>query len=309
MTLQANWFQTNVSPLVNARDERRRFRALTPVGGVVQPGDLAVTPVGAGTTLAVNVAACVQGGGVVVPGQDTHQGSYFVYNDSAVQLPIAAADPANPRIDTVVVHIYDDEFVPGEGYSVALEVIRGIPAGAPVAPNLPRDCLALADVRVNVAQTGVVAGNITDRRRSTLLQQPRGIIVSGPNVVGEQPNVNLTLNTVIAGPASWLAANTITLPVGADGLYLIQLSIIYRSDAVVGVSANLRNAAGADLMVISISHSASTWNPQYHASQIKPCVAGEQFRVQSTGNAPAAPGYMGVSRLSLVRIGDSLAAV
>jgi hypothetical protein len=178
MTLKGNYFQTNVSPLVDARDERRRVRAALSAnittGGVYQPGDFAVAQVGAGTTMQVQIGACTQGGGAVVLGQDTHQGAYFAYSDAIVTLPIAAADPTNPRIDVVILRIYDDEITPGTGFSTALEIVRGTPAASPAVPALPRDCIALAQVRVNVGQTGITTAAITDVRRSALTK-PWGV--------------------------------------------------------------------------------------------------------------------------------------
>jgi hypothetical protein len=250
------------------------------------------------------------GGGAIIGGQDTHQGNYFAYNDTAIQLPVGAADPTNPRIDTVVVRIYDDEVAPGAGFAVNAEVIKGTPAAAPVAPALPRDCLALADVRVNVGQTGVVAGNITDRRANIDGRVPRGIIAYG---TAGQPAANAVMNlsTVVSGAASWLAANTVTLPVGAGGLYLIQFAIQYRSSAIVGIRAEVTNAAGvayAPGMVLGISHNPSTWDPTvYVGTWIRQCADGEAFQVRNRGNAETAPDYHMVARYSMVRLGDALA--
>lgn len=310
MTLKANWFQTNVSPLVDARDERRLLRALRPTGGVVQPGDLAVTAVGAGTTLNVSVAACSQGGGAIIPGLDINQGAYFAYNDAALQVPVAVADPTNPRIDTVILRIYDDEVVPGTGFAVAVEMVRGAPNANPIAPVLPRDCLPLADVRVNANATGIGAGNITDRRANIDGRSPRGIIASG---TAGQPAANAVMNlsTVVGGPAAWLAANTVTLPVGAGGLYLIQLAFNFRSSAIVGIRAEVSNAAGVAYnppMVLSISTNPSTWDPVvHHAAWIRQCPDGDTFRVYNRGNAEVAPDYHQVGRFSLLRVGDALA--
>jgi hypothetical protein len=211
MTLKGNYFQTSVSPLVDARDERRRVRAALSsnisTGGVYQPGDFAVAQVGAGTTLQVQIAACAQGGGAVVLGQDTHQGAYFGYSDALVTLPLAAADPTNPRIDVVILRIYDDEVTPGSGFSIALEVVRGTPAASPAVPALPRDCVALAQVRVNVGQTGITTAAITDMRRSALTKPwavPWGVI---GYTIGTADTVAFT--TIIDAPGHAVAFTAI----------------------------------------------------------------------------------------------------
>lgn len=136
---------------------------------------------------------------------------------------------------------------------------------------------------------------------------PKGIIVSGAQ--NNQPAVNalLNLSVVQSGPASWLAGNTITLPVGSAGLYLITLDMVYRSDGVVGIQYDIANSAGVShnpFMSIAISHNPSTWNPRYQGAWLRQCTDGMSFQVRSRGNAPASPGYCTVNQLSLVRLGD-----
>lgn len=72
---------------------------------------------------------------------------------------------AQPRIDLVVLQVYDDD-VDGSGQTVALvEVEQGTPAASPVAPAVPSGAVALAQVSVAAGlSSGITAGMITDRR-------------------------------------------------------------------------------------------------------------------------------------------------
>jgi hypothetical protein len=137
---------------------------------------------------------------------------------------------------------------------------------------------------------------------------PRGVIVAGPGNTAPAVNALLTLNQVLNGPASWLAANTITLPAGAGGLYAINLQITYASPTTAAVGMDLRNAAAVSygLQVAGMvypGNPTSYLNGAWH----RVCADGETFRVYNAGNAVAG-GNVIVSRLSLIRIGDALAA-
>jgi len=138
---------------------------------------------------------------------------------------------------------------------------------------------------------------------------PPGIIATGTSVPTPALNALLNLSTVLAGPASWLAANTITLPAGADGLYLIQLDLSYRSDAVAGIYWEIANGSGvayAPDMRCNIAHTISTIAARYQSSWLRQCVAGEGFQVRYRGNALAGSNFMQAVRLSLLKICDAL---
>jgi hypothetical protein len=137
-----------------------------------------------------------------------------------------------------------------------------------------------------------------------------GIICQGNQ--NNQPAVNsiLNLSTVIRGPASWLAANTITLPPGGDGLYLVNIDAQYRSDNVVGIKWEVCNSAGVGYtpaFITGISHTISSWDCRIQSSWVRQCVAGDTFQVRTRGNAMQSPGYIIVQRFSIVRLGLSLA--
>jgi hypothetical protein len=180
----------------------------------------------------------------------------------------------------------------------------------PFASTVERDTAIPAPTLGMVCYIAAAGGlQVYDGTAWRALGQPRGIIASGANVPTPALNALLNLSNVLAGPPSWLAANTITLPAGADGLYLIQLDVTYRSDAVAGIYWEIANGAGAAYapdMRCNIAHTVSTIAARYQSSWLRQCAAGEGFQVRYRGNAQAGANFMQVMRLSLVRLGDAL---
>lgn len=134
------------------------LRLMGTADGVVTPAALLVS---AGAGRSVDVAL----GEVFVNGTQNQllQGCYHVINDATVNVPLAVADPANPRDDLIIARVYDQEY--GDGTSAgAIEVVTGVPAVAPAEPAVPANSFVLGKVRVGAGVVSIVAGNITDRR-------------------------------------------------------------------------------------------------------------------------------------------------
>jgi hypothetical protein len=132
-------------------------------------GALEVT---AGSGLTVDVAAGV----AFVQGDDeTDQGLYRVFNDAAVNsagfsAPIPTADATDPRVDRIVLRVYDDYVDASGNYSAVLAVLPGTPtAGANLtnldgAATVPNTTLHLADVLVGAGATTLTSAEISDVR-------------------------------------------------------------------------------------------------------------------------------------------------
>lgn len=77
-------------------------------------------------------------------------------------LPIAGADPANPRIDIVVIEMDGGSTPNATGSNVGtLNVISGSPAANPVAPTAPANSTVIAEVFVAAGTTAITSGNIS----------------------------------------------------------------------------------------------------------------------------------------------------
>ncbi|MGK5631226.1 hypothetical protein [Streptomyces sp. URMC 123] len=114
----------------------------------------------------------------VAPGRAVVQstevaGAYPVVSTQVESITFADGDAANPRIDLVVLRVYDQAHDTSNRTEAVIEVIKGTPAAAPVAPAVPSGALALAEVTV---PTGASAGKgglnwgsaVRDRRRATV---------------------------------------------------------------------------------------------------------------------------------------------
>ncbi|MBX9423501.1 MULTISPECIES: hypothetical protein [Streptomyces] len=114
------------------------------------------------------MSATVYAGRAVVQGPNA-QGAYPVTLDADTVLTFGDGDPLNPRVDLVVLRVYDDEFDNSTRSEAALEVIKGEPKAVPTAPAAPALSLPLFSVRVEKqtsAGTGGIAwaGAVTDLR-------------------------------------------------------------------------------------------------------------------------------------------------
>ena len=117
---------------------------------------LAVSATGSGMT--VNVAT----GKAWIKGQ-------YVESDAVAALSIDAADPANPRIDRVILR--NTFSAPGASGSIALAVLKGTAAGSPTAPALTQSAamweISLAQVLIDAGAVVVAANKVTDERTLT----------------------------------------------------------------------------------------------------------------------------------------------
>jgi hypothetical protein len=158
MTLRTppSWEQNASHP---AENDRLTTQALWATTGIINDASLAVTqnsPVG----MSVRVAS---GWAAIVGTTQALMGTYVAYNDATVVLTITTANPSNPRIDLICATI-NDSYYSGIDDNVVFQVIAGTPASSPVAPSLPANSIALAQVSVPAAATSITNANIGDLR-------------------------------------------------------------------------------------------------------------------------------------------------
>lgn len=294
------WLQAGTYP---AQLDRALIDALWSVPGILTAGDLLVSPRAAGANMSVDVAA----GRAVVTGSDApNQGKYLARSLAAVNLVVGAAPGAGTsRIDRVVLHVYDSAIVGGTADVAALEIVAGTAAASPVAPAIPPSSILLAELTIPAGLASITAPNIADRRAGgSALAYPRGIIASGPLVANAANNSVIPLNTVIAGAPGWLAANTITIPPGAGGLYAIAIDMSLGTLA--SMNAEIRDGANASLgMSLVVQPGAGVLTNRANGYWLRQCADGATFRAFWVQNAN--PQSLQVTRFSLVRVGDALA--
>lgn len=142
-------------------EDLRRLTTALMSDGVAEASALAVSEKSGTPNMSVDVAA---GAAFVLGTNQTYQGTYFVENRATVNKTISAAHPTNGRIDLVVARVRENLYDSGGVDAWDIYVVTGTPAGSPVAPAVPDNCLALAEVSVPAADTAIGNAQITDRR-------------------------------------------------------------------------------------------------------------------------------------------------
>ncbi|MEU2242844.1 hypothetical protein ABZ572_25920 [Streptomyces sp. NPDC018338] len=119
------------------------------------------------------MTATVYAGRAVVQGPAA-QGAYPVALDQDTVVTFADGDPLNARIDLVVLRVYDDQYDSSKRSEAAIEIIKGTPSAAPVAPAAPPVSLPLFSVKVvagaSAGSNGILwsgTGIVTDLRVTT----------------------------------------------------------------------------------------------------------------------------------------------
>lgn len=135
--------------------------------GVVGSGSFAVTQRGAGADKSVDVAA---GAGWVQGDDDaTAQPIYRARSAATVNLAVAANTSGQPRVDRVVLRIYDATFA-GSTSKAALEILQGTPTGGATKENatgaatIPNGAIELARLGLASGYATVTTADILDTR-------------------------------------------------------------------------------------------------------------------------------------------------
>jgi hypothetical protein len=146
------WLQQGSYP---ASVDRRLIGALWPSPA---SSGLAVT-VASGMT--VNIAP----GQVAVPSSN-NTGTMLCSSDAVEQPPALSAAPASPnnRIDLIICQVRGNDLDAGANNDFLFTTVTGVAATTPVAPAVPANAVALAQIYVPGNSASIVAGNITDRR-------------------------------------------------------------------------------------------------------------------------------------------------
>jgi len=165
-----------------------------------------------GSNMQVLVGSGTAGDRAAIQGDVAGQGVYIVEHDNATQaLVVAASDPSNPRIDRVILRVYDDdEDSSGNSYA-DVEVLPGTPAGSPSAPAVPDSAISLATIEVGAGVSAVTDADITDTRSEAQIRQAALMdslpVLRGRNYVGGVQNWSTTEGTIatvnLTIPTDW----------------------------------------------------------------------------------------------------------
>lgn len=178
-----------------AKQDRQVFESIFDGEGVMGTGDL--KPATSGTlTMTVAAGECTVRGDT-----NADQGLYHCRNDASVTKTHAAHHATLPRVDQVVMHVYDTTEAGGVSNLADLEILQGGAAGGATLDNrtgvasLPASALLIADVLVPAT-----AGAITLRdRRAYAVKGPIPQVKTVVDMVSFEPNAQLPLTSAASG--------------------------------------------------------------------------------------------------------------
>lgn len=200
--------------------------------------------------LSVNVGA---GGAWIAGTESATQAGYHVYNDSTENLPLAAADPTDPRIDLVVLAVEDSAYS-GTTDTATLTVVTGTPDPSPTAPAPPDNALPLAAIAVGAGATSITNTNITD------LRTVRRHLVYPWGFVTEASPANFTFTTTTGSSA------TFTWREFPDRRYRVTVTAEYQNGTATGTVATLSVTTSTNT---TISGTLLRWTPDASARQYR----------------------------------------
>lgn len=144
--------------------------------GLARWGDFAITPTGVSGQVSIS-----RGGAFLLGPETALQGSYYAFSEAAATQLFAAAS-GNPRIDSLLLRVADDQYgsIPVGAPQAYFDVVQGVASGSPSArPDsdfnlggsfyVPGAWFRLADVRRNLGDTTIPAGQITSNLRMARL--------------------------------------------------------------------------------------------------------------------------------------------
>ncbi|MEU6881996.1 hypothetical protein [Streptomyces sp. NPDC046712] len=139
------------------------------------------------------MTATVYAGKAVVQGGNS-DGAYPVALDQDMTITFGDGDPLNPRIDLVVLRVYDNDADLQGKYDAVVEIVKGEAKAVPVAPGAPARSLVLFSVKVKAgasAGTGGIewttSGTVTDLRTTTVAAGGILPVYNNAGVAGSYP--------------------------------------------------------------------------------------------------------------------------
>lgn len=207
-------------------------------------------------------------------------GCYIATSDAPVNVTIPAANGSNPRLDLIVLHVYDNEAgdaapttsltlpgsagtTPVQTYTGVLEVLTGSATASPVAPtgSVTSRMIVLGTVRVETGATSIISSKVTSANRANQTVAVGGILPVTAALLTGAP--------AYPGSAAW-ATDTSQLWIH-DGTYRRRIGTRVKYSAT-GSAYPTYGTLGA---------ATGTW---YIVSQMTVPAQGFPYRVQISGS-------------------------
>ncbi len=189
---------------------------LSSAGGIVTPGDLAVTQQGS-----PNMSVQVGVGQAWIPGSTTTtQGPYYSRNGASVTQAINAANAANPRIDIICAQVVDKAYA-GAATTCAVGYVAGTPTSGATLSNLlgvgalPASSLLLAYVLVPANASSIVTADIANV--APVLSVAGSRVLAAPSGTLTLPAPSPGALVTIQAASSVTGASPATIAYGSGG--------------------------------------------------------------------------------------------
>jgi hypothetical protein len=307
-------------PLTNLCYTAEDFRTLLSESvnrdGVGYRTYLAVTTGGSGLNLSV-----AEGGAFVSRDNAPNRITYAVWNSGTTTITATAANPTNPRIDSVFAVIRDSDFG-GTDDDWKLLIVPGIPTPGATLANLSGaqpyagDALLLAHVLVPAGFTGpfVNATHILDERKPYVTGADSEV---RSTVFTRSTNQSLTTGTIttVTFPAGatgtavgddWITESAGTVTVKRDGVYRVSGSLAWDPNADSNLRAIGLTIAGSSIIQQGPALSSASLTTNQTISREVSLLAGDTIVL--TGRQ-ASGGNLNVqsARLTVTRVGTLVA--
>lgn len=173
MALQPQQYNQELG--VSARRDRQMLAAMFEAGVVEKP-DLLVTAGGGMNTAIAKGTIFVEGT------ENADQGTYRLFNDAPVNI-LHTADPTNPRINRIIVRVYDSTEHLSGADTQTFELLAGAPTSGATLDNrngavpdidIPDNSLVIAEVLVPAGASSLSGVNIRDYRPCALRKADPG---------------------------------------------------------------------------------------------------------------------------------------
>lgn len=255
---------------------------------------------GCGVSQSSGMVVGVAAGQVAVPTSNS-TGSVLCSSDATELVTVTAAPPSGTnRIDLIVCQARGADVDGGANNDFIFSAVAGAPAATPVAPAVPANAVALAQIYVAGGSAAITNANITDVRPGTLTVGPSFTPVHFRAAHGAQSIPRVVWTTITAwntpnenvGGGSFVNG-VYTVP--ATGRYLVLGGVLWAVPTTTGWLGLQSQIAGTPGLAAPFAQDLRGWaNPTGSnlntgpAQVVVPCNAGDTLFLQAYNSHPSA---------------------
>jgi hypothetical protein len=174
-------------------------------------------------------------GKVAVPASNA-TGTVLCHSDAAEVITLTQAPPAgSDRVDAIICEAHGTDLDGGAVNDFIFRAVEGVPAAAPVAPDLPPNSVRLMDITVRGGQADLANAVLTGKRTAGLaaggLEVPAGRCFATVQTISSGTNVQIKFGGktfCVGGMEMDPAGNGLMVPV--DGVYHVHTILCWQQN-------------------------------------------------------------------------------